>query len=143
MLGLIGLQKMFLLKRQGSSKEAGQQYYTGETTLVLTADPLPAGVTGRSAEVTVSIPGASKTFYVQQGEAGVEGVEVSANRVSVVNGNFEVEAASATSVDVYNVAGQKVASAAIEGTTVVPAQDLAKGMYILKFNDNTAVKVMK
>lgn len=124
-------------------EEAGQQYYTGETTLVLTADPLPAGVTGRSAEVTVSIPGASKTFYVQQGEAGVEAVETSANRVSVVNGNFEVEAASATSVDVYNVAGQKVASAAIEGTTVVPAQDLAKGLYILKFNDNTAVKVMK
>ena len=80
---------------------------------------------------------------VQQGQAGVEAVETSANRVSVVNGNFEVEAASATSVDVYNVAGQKVASAAIEGTTVVPAQDLAKGLYILKFNDNTAVKVMK
>ena len=127
----------------GVVEEQGQQYYTGETTLVLTADPLPAGVTGRSAEVTVSIPGASKTFYVQQGEAGVEAVETSANRVSVVNGNFEVEAASATSVDVYNVAGQKVASAAIEGTTVVPAQDLAKGLYILKFNDNTAVKVMK
>ena len=127
----------------GVVEEQGQQYYTGETTLVLTADPLPAGVTGRSAEVTVSIPGASKTFYVQQGEAGVEAVETSANRVSVVNGNFEVEAAGATSVDVYNVAGQKVASAAIEGTTVVPAQDLAKGLYILKFNDNTAVKVMK
>ena len=124
-------------------EEAGQQYYTGETTLVLTADPLPAGVTGRSAEVTVSIPGASKTFYVQQGEAGVEAVETSANRVSVVNGNFEVEAATATAVDVYNVAGQKVASAAIEGATTIPAQDLAKGMYILKFNDNTAVKVMK
>ena len=80
---------------------------------------------------------------VQQGLAGVAGVEVSANKVNVVNGNFEVEAANATSVDVYNVAGQKVATAAIEGATTIPAQDLAKGMYILKFNDNTAVKVMK
>lgn len=113
-------------------------------TLKFTATALPSGVSGRSTTITVSAYGASPiNFTVQQGEAGVEGVEVSANRVSVVNGNFEVEAASATSVDVYNVSGQKVASAAIEGTTVVPAQDLAKGMYILKFNDNTAVKVMK
>lgn len=113
-------------------------------TLTFTATALPSGVTGRSTTITVSTYGASPIkFTIQQGEAGVEAVETSANRVSVVNGNFEVEAAGATSVDVYNVAGQKVASAAIEGTTVVPAQDLAKGLYILKFNDNTAVKVMK
>ena len=120
---------------------------TGEVSgygLQFEADPLPSGTAGRSLQFTLTdIYGGSADLTVQQGQAGVEAVETSANRVSVVNGNFEVEAASATSVDVYNVAGQKVASAAIEGTTVVPAQDLAKGLYILKFNDNTAVKVMK
>ena len=111
--------------------------------VTVTVDPLTEG-TGRTAVLDFgTVYGGRDQLVIQQGEAGVEGVEVSANRVSVVNGNFEVEAASATSVDVYNVAGQKVASAAIEGTTVVPAQDLAKGLYILKFNDNTAVKVMK
>lgn len=116
---------------------------TGIAKFIVEVEELPAGVSGRSTDLTLEIPGSSKVFHISQGEAGVEAVETSANRVSVVNGNFEVEAASATSVDVYNVAGQKVASAAIEGTTVVPAQDLAKGLYILKFNDNTAVKVMK
>ena len=115
----------------------------GTAELTVEAEALPADVAGRSATLTLYGNGAEKVFTVRQGEAGVEAVETSANRVSVVNGNFEVEAAGATSVDVYNVAGQKVASAAIEGTTVVPAQDLAKGLYILKFNDNTAVKVMK
>lgn len=117
---------------------------TGDTELTFSVQPLPEGVSGRKTAITISTYGAAPvTFGIFQGDAGVSVVETSANRVNVVNGNFEVEAATATAVDVYNVAGQKVASAAIEGTTVVPAQDLAKGMYILKFNDNTAVKVMK
>ena len=108
------------------------------------ADALPADMTGRSLTFTLrDVYGGAVDLTVQQGLAGVAGVEVSANKVNVVNGNFEVEAANATSVDVYNVAGQKVATAAIEGATTIPAQDLAKGLYILKFNDNTAVKVMK
>jgi len=115
----------------------------GTAELTVEAEPLSADVAGRSATITLYGNGVEKVFTIQQGEAGIEAVETSANRVSVVDGNFEVEAAGATSVDVYNVAGQKVVSAAIEGTTVVPAQDLAKGLYILKFNDNTAVKVMK
>lgn len=111
---------------------------------VIQVKALPSGVSGRSFDLELGTQyGGYDKIRIQQGEAGVEAVETSANRVSVVDGNFEVEAAGATSVDVYNVAGQKVVSAAIEGTTVVPAQDLAKGLYILKFNDNTAVKVMK
>ena len=54
-----------------------------------------------------------------------------------------MKGSNASMVDVYNLAGQKVASAAVDGETVVNAQDLAKGMYILKFNDNTAIKVVK
>lgn len=112
-------------------------------TMTLTVNELPSEVKGRYTVVTLSSVGASAKFTVTQGEAGVEGVETSAVVVSVVDGNFVVKGSNASVVDVYNVAGQKVASAAVDGETVVNAENLAKGMYILKFNDNTAIKVVK
>ena len=63
--------------------------------------------------------------------------------MSVVDGNFVVESDNATSVAVYNLAGQKVAEAVFAGKATVPAADLAKGVYVVKFNDNTVVKVAK
>ena len=116
---------------------------TGEMTVTFDVAELPAETKGRYTYVTISNPGSSARFTIVQGEAGVEGVETSAVVVSVVDGNFVVKGSNASVVDVYNVAGQKVASAAVDGETVVNAQDLAKGMYILKFNDNTAIKVVK
>lgn len=117
---------------------------TGEMTLTFDVSELPSDVKDRYTYVTVSIPGASARFLIAQGDgSSVEGVETSAVIVSVVDGNFVVKGSNASMVDVYNVAGQKVASAAVDGETVVNGQDLAKGMYILKFNDNTAIKVVK
>lgn len=116
---------------------------TGEAKFTVTVDPLPAGMTERSTNLTLTIPGASKTFWIGQGAASVDGVTVSDTSVKVVNGDFEVASSDATAVDVYNVAGQKVASATLDGNATVPAQDLAKGMYILKFNNNATVKVAK
>ena len=116
---------------------------TGEMTVTFDVAELPAETKGRYTYVTISNPGSSARFTIVQGEAGVEGVETSAVVVSVVDGNFVVKGSNASMVDVYNLAGQKVASAAVDGETVVNAQDLAKGMYILKFNDNTAIKVVK
>ena len=116
---------------------------TGEMTVTFDVAELPAETKGRYTYVTISNPGSSARFTIVQGEAGVEGVETSAVVVSVVDGNFVVKGSNASMVDVYNVAGQKVASAAVDGETVVNAENLAKGMYILKFNDNTAIKVVK
>lgn len=116
---------------------------TGEMTVTFDVAELPAETKGRYTYVTISNPGSSARFTIVQGEAGVEGVETSAVVVSVVDGNFVVKGSNASVVDVYNVAGQKVASAAVDGETVVNAENLAKGMYILKFNDNTAIKVVK
>ena len=115
-------------------------------TLSLTFDvaELPSEVKDRYTYVTVSNPGSSARFTIAQGDgSSVEGVETSAVVVSVVDGNFVVKGSNASMVDVYNVAGQKVASAVVDGETVVNAENLAKGMYILKFNDNTAIKVVK
>ena len=116
----------------------------GTLSLTFDVDPLPSDVKDRYTYVTVSNPGSSARFTIAQGDgSSVEGIETSAVVVSVVNGNFVVKGSNASSVDVYNVAGQKVASAAVDGETVVNAENLAKGMYILKFNDNTAIKVVK
>ena len=116
---------------------------TGEMTVTFDVAELPAETKGRYTYVTISNPGSSARFTIVQGEAGVEGVETSAVVVSVVDGNFVVKGSNASMVDVYNLAGQKVASAAVDGETVVNGQGLAKGMYILKFSDNTAIKVVK
>lgn len=117
---------------------------TGDMTLTFDVAELPSEIKDRYTSVTVSVPGSSARFTIAQGDgSSVEGVETSAVVVSVVDGNFVVKGSNASVVDVYNVAGQKVASAVVDGETVVNAQDLAKGMYILKFNDNTAIKVVK
>ncbi|MDR0683419.1 MAG: T9SS type A sorting domain-containing protein, partial [Dysgonamonadaceae bacterium] len=53
---------------------------------------------------------------------------------------------SATSVSVYNVAGQRMGEYKLDakGKYTLPVTDLAKGIYILKFNGtNSAVKIIR
>ncbi|MGM9833766.1 MAG: T9SS type A sorting domain-containing protein [Candidatus Limisoma sp.] len=119
---------------------------TGLQPVEFTLDALPDGVDERLAVCNVSAPGLkTQTFYIaQRRQSGVAAMKNNSNRVSVVNGNFVVRANKATAVEVYNVAGQKVANAQVKGgNAFIPAADLAKGIYMVKFNDNTVVKVMK
>ncbi len=113
--------------------------------LTLTAAPLPAGTATRTAKVTVmDLAGMEQDIWVAQHDpAGVADVNAAINLVKVVNGNFEITSASADAVEVFNVAGQMVAEAQFEGQCVLDAQNLANGLYIVKFNDNTVVKVVK
>lgn len=114
------------------------------TTFQITADPLPAGVTGRRADISfTTVIGGRATFIATQGDASVSSVAAAASKVAVVDGNFVVESDNATAVEVYNLAGQKVAETTFAGQATVPAADLAKGVYVVKFNDNTVVKVAK
>lgn len=117
----------------------------GETTeLTFEVNSLPSDMSGRYTHVTVSSYAASAVFTISQGDAtGVESVDSSALIVTVENGNFVVKGSNASAVEVYNVSGQKVADAAVEGETVVDAQNLESGLYILKFNDNKVVKIVK
>ena len=80
-----------------------------------------------------------------QGESGVESAVVaSAAKVDVVDGDFVITApASINAVSVYNIAGQLINTAAVDGTTTVDGASLAQGVYILKFNDGSSVKVVK
>lgn len=117
--------------------------YTGVTEVTFEVEALPAGVEGRACDVVLSYYGASATIHITQGNTGVEGVEVSAAKVSNVNGNFVVSCDNATEVSIYNAAGSLVKTAAINGESVIDAQNLANGMYILKFNNNVIVKAVK
>ena len=104
-----------------------------------------SSVEPRYADVTLHIPAADATIRVIQGEGGVKAVASDAVKVSVAGGNFNIKAnAGVNSVAIYTVAGQLVKKAAlVAGDNVVPASDLAKGVYVLKFNNNYAVKAVK
>lgn len=125
--------------------ELSEDKTTGLSMMKVTAAALPAGVAGRTATLTVSIPGTTKVFKVIQGNGSVAGVEVSPITVSVAGGNFDISyPANITSVNIYNVSGQLVESANLEGgKTTISGDGMAKGLYILKFNDNTTVKAIK
>ena len=99
----------------------------------------------RYADVHISVPGSNATIRVIQGDGGVKAVASDAVKVSVAGGNFNIKAnAGVNSVAIYTVAGQLVKKAAlVAGDNVVPASDLAKGVYVLKFNNNYAVKAVK
>ena len=118
---------------------------TGNQDMIFTFQALPEGVDDRRCIARVSSPGVAEVQYYmsQLRHGGVESVETSTSSAQVVDGNFVVSSTAANAVKVYNVSGQLVASANVDGTAVIPAANLAKGLYVVRFNDNTVVKVMK
>ena len=118
----------------------------GQTTLTftITAEALPEGETGRTAYVDfTTILGGSAVVKVIQGDGGSVGaIKADAVKVSVVNGNFVVKGVEGK-VAVYNAAGQLVANTTLGANGVIPAANLAKGMYILKFDNNKVARVLK
>ncbi len=59
------------------------------------------------------------------------------------NGNVFSVSGNAKAVDVYNVAGQKMASVALSANGTIDASAWADGIYIFRFSDGSAVKVAK
>ncbi len=59
------------------------------------------------------------------------------------NGNVFTVCGDAKAVDVYNVAGQKMASVALPTNGTIDASAWASGIYIFRFSDGSAVKVAK
>ncbi len=119
--------------------------FTGVVNATFTVQPLPEGVTGRSATVEISYLGAVLNIYITQGEVGIKDVTVkSAQYVNVVGNDFVVKAgADVTKAEVYTVAGVKVAEAAVSGTATIDASALANGVYFVKLNNGKTVKVVK
>lgn len=117
---------------------------TGDMSLTLTVQPLPSEIKSRHSFVKVASLGSFTEILVEQGDgSSVEGIDAGTTTVRVVGNNFVVNSDSATAVEIYNIAGQKVAAAAVNGETVVPAGNLANGVYVVKFDNNRVVKVLK
>lgn len=117
---------------------------TEPAKMTVAVSALPEGTDVRSSYFDVEVFGMKKRFYVaQHSEAGVSDLAVSATKAFVNGGNIVVSSPKATSVVVYNVAGQKVAEQAFAGKATIKASDFAKGIYVLKFNDNTVLKLTK
>jgi hypothetical protein len=113
-------------------------------TIEFTVPALPAGTVWRTCPILVYEPGAFKIFTINQGAAGVATVKAAASaRVIPLNGDFLIQPTGAiTSVRVFNAAGQLMRVAQLNGATVIPAQNMAHGLYIFKFNNGATVKSM-
>lgn len=117
---------------------------TEPAKMTVAVSALPEGTDVRSSYFDVEVFGMKKRFYIaQHSEAGVSDLAVSATKAFVNGGNIVVSSPKATRVAVYNVAGQKVAEQAFAGKATIKASDFAKGIYVLKFNDNTVLKLTK
>ena len=70
----------------------------------------------------------------------VESTEVAENTIYAVAGGVQVEAAEATNVEVYSIAGTLVAEKVISGTSTIA---LAKGVYIVKAAEKVTKVIVK
>ena len=128
----------------GADDRLYNQY--GILMFMVEGEALPAGVEGRAADITLYTLGNQATFRVVQGDVtSISTVEDA--QLNVINNGTDFELSYAEGirgVQVVNVAGQVVADYALDGTSAtIPASALAKGLYILKFDNGQTVKVMK
>lgn len=97
--------------------------------------------------LTTSLGTTWKMYLTQGGDAAsISAVESSASVTAAFNGAaFEVSyPEGVNAVQVINVAGQVVAEYSLNGTSAtIPATAMANGMYVLKFNNGSVVKVMR
>jgi len=127
-------------------------YFLSDNILAFffSADPLPADVGGRSGEIVLASYGVTATIPVTQGTVtGIPSTKVQLTAVSLNGDSFVLKyPASAASVSVYNVAGQKLAAYKLPatGSFTIPAGNYSKGVYLFNFtgaNGSTTVKMMK
>lgn len=124
-------------------KAEGIDAQDGSTVLKVTAEPSD---TERTAEIKVTVPGAEMTLTVKQNGTAVESHEAEAvtatvqGDVIVLTYNEGIDSVSVADAEGRTVANYNLPEG---GHFAIPASALAKGMYILRFNDNTVVKVIK
>lgn len=116
--------------------------------LTATVAPLPAGETERRFAFNVSVPGADplKMEVVQTSESSVASVSQQAVRVVRNGDSWQISYPQGyESVSVVNMSGLKLADYQLSesGTSLVPASDFSRGVYLLVFNNGDVIKVVK
>jgi len=125
---------------------------TGVATLPVNVAALPSGVTGRSANIELASYACNLTLQVKQGDGEYLSVNTVISNQETVKAarqgdNFILSyPAKAGSVSVYTISGQKLSTYELnpKGVFTLPASNLAKGVYLLKFDGlNKSVKIVK
>lgn len=115
--------------------------------LQITVKALPKDVKGRSANLKYYTDGASCTITVNQGiTTGISSTEESIINVSVSNESFDITyPAGINNVTILNVSGLVLANYNLptNGKHSISTVSLNKGMYLLKFDNNQIIKVIK
>lgn len=114
----------------------------------VTCDPLPTSEKGRAGDIVFETIGGIQTrVHVAQGTTtGIGATKATTINAIAAGDNFELSYSEGiTNVTVSNVAGQALATYELPavGKYTMPASNLSKGMYILKFNNNQTIKVIK
>lgn len=128
-----------------ADQSAGEYYNDYKSTITLSI----AANEKRTFDLTWHSPGAYETITFRQGgDQAIKDTAANKEVNAVREGdNFRVTyPAAANALSVYNVAGQRVAKYNLNsnGSDVIPADKLAKGVYIFKFEGtNASVKVVK
>lgn len=108
---------------------------------------LPQDVNGRSANIKYTSYGASCIITVNQGiTTGITTMEESAIKVTVTSESFEIiYPEKISNVSILNVSGQIITNYGLpaSGKYTIPTANLSKGLYLLKFDNNQTIKVIK
>lgn len=116
---------------------------TGLSPLTVKVAPQPVAGAARSVTLTLNTNGLKQDFVISQGEGSVGALDASSTSARFDGDNLVVESDAATSVAVYSVSGQKVAEASFSHSAALSAGSLAQGVYVVKFNDGSVVKLAK
>lgn len=123
----------------------------GYYALSFECDPLPAGVESRSWTFNIqsfgSIADHPITIYQGLKPSGIDKTDANSDVkiVSTADAYILSYPENVTNVSIVNVAGQTIATYELPagGQFTVPAAELSRGLYLLKFNNNQTVKVIK
>lgn len=131
--------------------EQTEHYVSGSwgTDAKLTYQPLPAGVTGRSADIVFKTYGAQAVVHVSQGNVtGIASVKETRSKVYNSGSAFELTyPAEFSKVTLFNLSGQVVGDYNLPsaGKFSIPTNSISKGVYLLKFagKETETVKVTR
>ena len=120
---------------------------TWDIRLSLAAKPLPAGMESREATAKIVTYGADMSISVKQSSTtGLSAVTLADTKVINKINYFELKYPSDyTSVSIYNVFGQKIASCQLPatGTFNVPSDNYSKGVYLFNFTGARGTSTVK
>jgi hypothetical protein len=145
---LVDIVKPEWLKITGVDDSDYEQY--GLIYITTSADPLPDGVSGRSGNLIINSRGGVKaTIRVKQGDAewtGTKNPAVKEVRVVGTDNSFELTyTENYHAVTIFDVTGKRMETYTLPagGTFSIPAHDLSKGVYLLRFSGNGRTETIK